>query len=225
VERLWHTGAFTLILGGDHSISISSIAYGVKALKERYGAEAELGVLWVDAHGDVNTPETTPSGNIHGMSLAVLLGYGDPRLCAIGGAYPKVKPENVAFLGTRSLDPGERTFIKDHHIQCLTMREIDYYGIGECCRRALETVSTNTAAFVISFDLDACDPSIAPAVGTSVRAGLTWREAQLILELAAEYDTFAGLELIEYAPQRDLQGSTAELGIALAESALGLRIL
>lgn len=130
VERLWQSreqnGDFILVLGGDHSISISSIAAAANALKAARGRDAELGVLWVDAHGDVNTPETTPSGNIHGMSLAALLGHGDPRLCSIGGEFPKIKPHNVAFLGTRSLDPGERNFIKQQQLSCFTMHEIDY---------------------------------------------------------------------------------------------------
>jgi arginase len=181
--------------------------------------------LWVDAHGDVNTPETSPSGNIHGMSLASLLGFGDPRLCAIGGAGPKIRPENVALIGVRDLDPGERSFIKQHNLNCFTMKEIDYYGIGEVCKRAFDTVANDTAAFLISFDFDSCDPTFAPAVSTSVRAGLTWREAHLIMELAAERPNFRGLELIEYAPELDIEGKTAELGISLAESALGKAIL
>lgn len=225
VEECWMRNDFVLILGGDHSISISSIAYAARAVKAINGPEAELGVLWVDAHGDVNTPATTPSGNIHGMSLASLLGYGDKRLCSLGGQAATIKPENVAFIGVRDLDPGERHFIRDHQLACFTMKEIDLYGIGEVCTRALERVSNNTAAFLISFDFDSCDPSFAPAVGTSVRAGLTWREAHLIMELAAERPNFRSLELIEYAPHRDVEGKTAELGISLAESALGKVIL
>lgn len=225
VEELWTRDDFALILGGDHSISISSIAYATHAVKKKCGPDAELGVLWVDAHGDVNTPDTTPSGNIHGMSLASLLGYGDRRLQHIGGIAPKIKPEHVAYIGVRDLDLGERHFIKDKKLACFTMREVDYYGIGEVCRRAFEVVANNTAAFLISFDFDSCDPSFAPAVGTSVRAGLTWREAHLIMELAAERPNFHSLELIEYAPDRDVEGKTAELGISLAESALGKSIL
>jgi arginase len=225
VAELWARGEFVLILGGDHTISISSIAYAANAVKAKFGPQAELGVLWVDAHGDANTPETTPSGNIHGMSLAVLLGHGDPRLCAIGGAGPKIKAENVAYIGVRDLDPGDRSIIKSDQIACFTMKEIDLLGIGAVCQRAFDIVSNKTAAFVVSFDFDSCDPSFAPAVGTSVRGGLTWREAHLIMELAAERSNFCGLELIEYAPARDVEGKTAELGIALAESALGKSIL
>lgn len=225
VEQVWLRDEFILILGGDHSLSVSSIAYAVRAIRQRYGQDAELGVLWVDAHGDVNTPQTTPSGNIHGMSLASLLGYGDPRLCAVGGDGAKIKAENVAFIGVRDLDPGERIFIKQHKLSCFTMKEIDSHGLGEVCRKALDTVANKTAAFIISFDFDSCDPSFVPAVGTSVRGGLTWREAHLIMELAAERNNFRGLELIEYAPERDVNGITAEVGIALAESALGKAIL
>lgn len=225
VGDLWAHDDFVLVLGGDHSISISSIAYAARAVKAKFGPQAELGVLWVDAHGDANTPETSPSGNIHGMSLAVLLGYGDPRLCAIGGVGPKIKAENVAYIGVRDLDPGDRSLIKRDNIACFTMKEIDRLGIGTVCQRAFDIVSNNTAAFVVSFDFDSCDPSFAPAVGTSVRGGLTWREAHLIMELAAERSNFRCLELIEYAPARDVEGNTAELGIALAESALGKSIL
>jgi len=225
VESVWASDEFALILGGDHSISLSSIAYASRAIKAQHGPNAELGVLWVDAHGDLNTPQTTPSGNIHGMSLACLLGYGDPRLCGVGGPGAKIKPENIAAIGTRDLDPGERQFIKDNKLACFTMKEVDFYGIGEVCTRAFDIVSRNTAAFIVSFDFDSCDPSFAPAVGTSVRAGLTWREVQLIMELAAERPNFRSLELIEYAPERDIEGKTAELGISLAESALGKSIL
>lgn len=225
VEEVWLRDDFIIIMGGDHSISISSISHASRAVRSKFGATAELGVLWVDAHGDVNTPDTTPSGNIHGMSLASLLGFGDPRLCSIAGEGPKIRPENVALLGVRDLDPGERTFIKQHNLACFTMKEIDYYGIGEVCKRAFDTVSNNTAAFLISFDFDSCDPTFAPAVSTSVRAGLTWREAHLIMELAAERPNFRGLELIEYAPELDIEGKTAELGISLSESALGKSIL
>jgi arginase len=225
VESVWINNEFALILGGDHSISLSSIAYANRAIKSQHGPNAELGVLWVDAHGDLNTPQTTPSGNIHGMSLACLLGHGDPRLCSVGGAGAKIKPEHVALIGARDLDPGDRELIKKLDLACFTMKEVDYYGIGEVCRRAFDIVSNNTAAFIVSFDFDSCDPSFAPAVGTSVRAGLTWREVQLIMELAAERPNFRSLELIEYAPQRDIEGKTAELGISLAESALGKSIL
>ena len=225
VESVWANGEFALILGGDHSISLSSIAYASRAIKAQHGPSAELGVLWVDAHGDLNTPQTTPSGNIHGMSLACLLGYGDPRLCAVGGPGVKIKPAHVASIGARDLDPGDRELIKKLGLACFTMKDVDYYGIGEVCRRAFDIVSNNTAAFIVSFDFDSCDPSFAPAVGTSVRAGLTWREVQLIMELAAERPNFRSLELIEYAPERDIEGKTAELGISLAESALGKVIL
>ena len=225
VEEIWLSGTTSLILGGDHSISISSIAYAARAIKRLHGPDAELGVLWVDAHGDVNTTETTPSGNIHGMSLSSLLGFGDPRLTEIGGPGPKLKIENIAYIGVRDLDPGERQFIKHHNIACFTMKDVDYLGIGEVCRRAFTTVTKNTKAFIVSFDFDACDPIFAPAVGTSVRAGLTWREAQLIMELAYEYPSLNGIELIEYAPELDVEGRTAELGISLAESALGKSIL
>jgi arginase len=225
IDTAWEQGYCPVILGGDHSVSITSFAHSAKAIKAKYGPDAELGLLWVDAHGDLNTPETSPSGNIHGMSVATLLGVGDQRLCAIGGTGPKLKTDNLAFIGPRLLDDGEKEFIKKNQIACFTMKEIDYLGIGEVCRRAFEKVSKNTKGFILSFDLDSCDPSFAPAVGTPVRAGLTFREAHLIMELAADHENFLGVEMIEYAPQRDIQGMTSELAIALLESALGKRIL
>jgi arginase len=226
-EAAWLSGDFLLVLGGDHSISISSIGHAARAVRAIYGEGAELGVLWVDAHGDVHTPETTPSGNIHGMALSALLGFGDSRLCSIGGAelVPKIKPENVAYIGVRDLEIEERKFIKRERIACFTMKEVDLLGIGEVCRRAYARVSRNTAAFVVSLDFDSCDPDLAPAVGTGVRGGLTWREVQLIVEMAAEESKFRSLELIEYAPERDVSGRTGELGISLAESGLGKVII
>lgn len=226
-EAAWLSRDFLLVLGGDHSISISSIAHAARAVKSIYGEKAEVGVLWVDAHGDVHTPQTTPSGNIHGMALAALLGFGDSRLCSLGGSdlVPKIKPENVAYIGVRDLEVEEREFIKRQQISCFTMKEVDLLGIGEVCRRAYERVSRDTAAFIVSLDLDSCDPELAPAVGTSVRGGLTWREVQLIVEMAAESSKFMSLELIEYAPERDADGRTAELAISLAESGVGKVIL
>jgi arginase len=225
IDSAWSGGYTPIILGGDHSISITSFSHASRAIKLKHGQDAELGLLWIDAHGDLNTPETTPSGNIHGMSVATLLGHGDPRLCSIAGEGPKLRAENLAFIGARLLDPGEKDFIKRHQISCYTMKDIDYLGIGEVCRRAFDKVSRNTKGFIVSFDLDSCDPSFAPAVGTPVRAGLTFREAHLIMEIAAEHSKFAGVELIEYAPARDIQGMTSELGIALLESAAGKSIL
>jgi arginase len=225
ITAAWKDNYFPIILGGDHSISITSFSYTVKAFREKYGPETELGLLWIDAHGDLNTTETTPSGNIHGMSVAALLGYGDPRLCSIAGDHSKLKKENLAFIGTRLLDPGEQQFIKQNRIHCYTMKEIDYHGIGEVCRRAFDQISRETKGFIVSFDLDACDPVFAPAVGTPVRAGLTSREAHLIMELASEHEKFIGVELIEYAPARDNQGITSELSITLLESAAGKSIL
>jgi arginase len=221
VAQAWESGRLPIVLGGDHSISITSFSYSLKAFRALRGKDATLGLLWVDAHGDVNTPETSPSGNIHGMAVASLLGFGDPRLCEIGGQGPKLSTEHLALLGTRLLDPGEQEFIRSKSISCFTMKDIDLHGIGEVCRRAFEKVSAHTDGFILSFDLDSCDPSFAPAVGTPVRAGLTSREAFLIMELAAENPKCMGIEMIEYAPARDIQGITSELAISLIESAVG----
>jgi arginase len=159
------------------------------------------------------------------MTLAALLGLGDQRLTKIAGDHPKLRKEDIALIGVRDLDSGERELIKREKIACFTMKDVDLIGIGAVCKQAIAKITQDTDAFIVSFDFDACDPSLAPAVGTSVRGGLTWREAHLIVELAAEHPAFHGFELIEYAPERDIGGMTAELGIALAESALGKNIL
>jgi arginase len=202
-----------------------TISVAAEVLKERHGPDAELGVLWVDAHGDVNTAQTTPSGNLHGMPGAVLLGHGEPSLVNLCGFAPKVKPRNHVLMGVRDLDGGEKDFIRAHGLSAFTMKDIDLWGIGEIARRAFAQVTRHTQGFVVSFDVDVCDPNLAPAVGTPVRGGFTFREAHLVMELAAEYESLLSVEVVEFNPEFDDRSLTCELAISLLESALGKSIL
>lgn len=212
-------GCTPLVLGGDHSLSIGSVA----ALADHHRPRgASVGVIWVDAHADMNRPDTTPSGNIHGMSLAVLLGHGEPRLTH-GRA--SVRPENASVLGARSLDAGEKRLIREIGVRVFTMSEIDERGVGPCMDEALERANAGTAGFHLSFDLDALDPRIAPGVGTPVRGGLTYREGHLVCEKASRSGRLLSLELVELNPVLDDRNQTAELGVGLVASALGAAIL
>lgn len=211
-----------LIVGGDHSLSIGTVA----ALARHHRAAGEtIGLIWVDAHADMNTPETTPSGNVHGMSLAVLLGRGHPRLTSLGGSEPSVRPENTSILGARELDEGERALIAELGVRVFTMSEIDERGIGACMHEALERAMAGTAGFHLSFDLDSLDPREAPGVGTPVQGGLTYREAHLVCEKAAGSRRMLGLEIVELNPVLDDRNHTARLAVGLVASALGQTIL
>ena len=218
-------GAMPVILGGDHALSMVTISVAAEVLKQRHGPDAELGLLWVDAHGDLNTPDTTPSGNLHGMPASVLMGRGEPSLVNLAGFAPKVKPENFVLMGVRDLDQGEREHIHTNGLTAYTMKDIDMWGIGEIARRAFEKVSRNTQGVVVSFDMDVCDPNLAPAVGTPVRGGFTFREAHLVMEMTAELPNLMSVELVEFNPVLDNQSLTCELAISLLESALGKSIL
>ena len=212
-------GCTPLVLGGDHSLSIGSVA----AVADHYRSAGEgVGVIWVDAHADMNRPQTTPSGNIHGMSLAVLLGHGEPRLTR-GGAC--VGPDNVSVLGARDLDEGEKRLIRELGVRVFTMSEIDERGVGPCMDEALERACSGASGFHLSFDLDALDPRIAPGVGTPVRGGLTYREGHLVCEKASRSGRLLSLELVELNPVLDDRNQTAELGVGLVASALGATIL
>ncbi len=222
VERVLEHGCLPLVLGGDHSLSIGSVAAVARHHRERGEA---LGVIWVDAHADMNTPETTPSGNIHGMSLAVLLGRGHPRLTGLAGGGPAVHPRNASVLGARELDPGERALVAELGVRVFTMSEIDERGIGPCVEEALERANDGTAGFHLSFDLDSLDPREAPGVGTPVQGGLTYREAHLVCEKAAASGRLRGLEVVELNPVLDDRNLTARLAVGLVASALGQTIL
>ncbi|PTL38584.1 arginase [Alkalicoccus saliphilus] len=211
-------GSFPLILGGDHSIAIGSLA-GTAKDKEN------LGVIWYDAHGDLNTGETSPSGNIHGMPLAVSLGLGDKSLTEIGGFSPKVKPENVVLIGARSLDEGERKLIREKGIKVYTMHEIDRIGMPQVMEEASEYVTNGTDGVHLSLDLDALDPSDAPGVGTPVVGGPTYRETHLAMEILAEKNIVTSAEFVEVNPILDMKNQTAEAAVALIGSLFGEKLL
>ena len=212
-------GCMPLVLGGDHSLSIGSVA----AVAEDYRRRGEsIGVIWVDAHADMNRPHTSPTGNIHGMSLAVLLGHGEHRLVR---SVPSVKPENASVLGARELDPGERALIAELGVRVFTMSEIDERGVAACMDEALERANAGTTGFHLSLDLDALDPRVAPGVGTPVQGGLTYREGHLVCEKAARWGRLLSLEVVELNPVLDDRNHTALLAVGLVASALGKTIL
>jgi arginase len=211
-------GHFPLFIGGDHSQSIGTVA----ALAEEHrGRGGRMGLIWLDAHGDMNTPATTPSGNVHGMPLAIALGMGDETLVRFLGFSPKVAPEHVALIGVRDLDPGERGIVNDSGVHVFTMSEIDRRGIFSVMEEAIAVATNGTQALHVSFDMDVVDPAIAPGVGTPVRGGLSYREAHLAMELLAESKRLTSLEVVETNPILDVRNSTAALGVELILSALG----
>lgn len=211
-----------LILGGDHSLSIGTVAAVARHHRE---LDQSIGLIWVDAHADMNTPETSPSGNVHGMSLAVLLGLGHPRLTGLGGGPAAVRPQNVSILGARELDPGERVLLNELGVRVFTMSEIDERGIAVCMDEALVRAGEGTAGFHLSFDLDSLDPLEAPGVGTPVQGGLTYREGHLVCEKAAASGRLVSLEIVELNPVLDDRNRTAHLAVGLVASALGRSIL
>lgn len=211
-------GRFPLVLGGDHSIAIGTLA-GVSRNK------TSVGVIWYDAHSDVNTAETSPSGNIHGMALAVAMGYGHPALVGIGDGRSKVKPENVAIIAARCLDPGERRFLKEKGVTVFTMHEVDRFGISRVMEQALATVTRGTDGVHISFDLDSLDPLEAPGVGTPVQAGVSLRESLLAMEIVAEAGVATSAEFVEANPTLDVQNKTAKAAVELITSLMGEKIL
>lgn len=211
-------GHFPLILGGDHSLSIGSIA----GIAKHY---ENLGVIWYDAHGDLNTDETSPSGNIHGMSLAANLGLGAEQLTNILDYTPKIKPENVVIIGARDLDPGERDLIKRKNIKVFTMQEIDRLGMPQVMAKTINYLKDRTDGVHLSLDLDALDPTEAPGVGTPVIGGLTYRESHLAMEMLAEANLIISAEFVEVNPILDVKNKTAELAVELIGSLLGKNLL
>lgn len=211
-------GDFPLVLGGDHSIAIGTLA----GIANKY---ENLGVIWYDAHGDLNTGETSPSGNIHGMPLAVSLGIGHTSLTEIGGYAPKIKPENIVIVGARSLDEGEKELIREKGIKVFTMHEIDRLGMTTVMEEAISHVSRNTDGLHLSFDLDALDPQDAPGVGTPVVGGTTYREAHLAMEILAERNIVTSAEFVEVNPILDNKNQTAEAAVALIGSLFGEKLL
>lgn len=216
-------GCFPLILGGDHSLSIGS----VPAVAAHYRARGErIGVLWVDAHTDMNTPDTTPSGNIHGMSLAALAGLGPDSLTRImGDPAPAVDPANICVIAARDIDDREKEVVRAAGIRVFTMSEVDERGIASCVDEALERLNDGTAGFHLSYDLDGLDPMVAPGVGTPVPGGLTYREGHLVCEKIARSGTLVSLEFVEVNPVLDERNGTARMAVDLMASALGKAIL
>ncbi|MDA8442237.1 MAG: arginase, partial [Peptococcaceae bacterium] len=210
-------GRIPLVIGGDHSIGIGTLA-GMAQVKQR------LGVLWFDTHGDANSPRTTSSGNIHGMPLAVSLGVGDDKLVAVGGSGHKIQAENVVLIGIRNLDQEEREFLRQTRVTVFTMRDIDQLGMKEVMRRALDIVTEDTDGVHVSFDLDVIDPTEAPGVGTPVSGGINYREAHLAMELVAESGIMSSMEVAEVNPILDTRNKTAELAVGLISSAFGKSI-
>ena len=222
VEQIVHHNHFPLVLGGDHSIAIGTIS-GIAAHTKK--KRKKLGVLWIDAHGDFNTPESSPSGNIHGMPLAVCVGLGPRPLRSVAGSFRKVEPENVVIIGLRTLDAGERENIKKFGVKIFTMEEIDKYGIHRVMRRAFEQIAEKVDYLHVSFDLDSVDPVYAPGVGTPVKGGLDYREAHLIMEMLAESKRMTSLEIVEVNPIVDNRNQSAEFAVELVQSAFGKKIL
>jgi arginase len=222
VSAILDEGDFPLVLGGDHSIAMGTFA-GTSCHFRKKGES--VGLLWFDAHGDMNVPGSSPSGNIHGMPLAHLLGKGDPDLMNIQGFSPKVNPENVALIGIRDIDAGERRRIKKSGIHAFTMREIDEHGMAAVSRRALEVVNNGTAGFHVSFDVDGCDPTVIPGSGTLVPGGVSFREAHLLMEYCADDGNMISMEIAELNPFLDEGNVSAERALQLILSAMGKSIL
>lgn len=222
IERIMGLGHFPLVLGGDHSIAVGTVS-GIAAYARRQGQR--VGLLWIDAHGDINTPESSPSGNIHGMPLAALLGFGAEELTGVAGPPPKVDSTNVALVGIRSLDSGEKKRLKETGVQVHTMSDIDRHGVPRVMQKALARVTEGTDYVHVSFDLDAVDPSVAPGVGTPVKGGLDYREAHLIMEVIADAGVMTSLEMVEVNPILDQGNASAAFAVELVQSAFGKKIL
>ena len=222
IERIAADGRVPLVLGGDHSVAIGTVS-GMSGLFRKQGKK--LGMIWVDAHADMNTPESSPSGNIHGMPLACLIGLGPRELTELDGYAPKVDPANVAIVGLRSVDQVERQNVHDAGVHAFTMRDIDERGLRSVMREAIELATRGTAGFHLSVDMDAVDPQEAPGVGTPVRGGITYREAHLAMETVCDSGVMVSMEVVEVNPVIDEVNRTALLAVELVMSAMGKRIL
>jgi arginase len=228
-ERLYKTAlaaleknGLPLVVGGDHSLAAGSVAATAEFVKRE---NKPLGLIWVDAHGDINTPASSDSGNVHGMPLASLLGPEPAELSRIGGFSPKVSPEHTVLIGIRNLDTREKEILRDSGAHVFTMKDIDRSGIASVVEQALAIAGTDTAGLHVSFDLDVCDPAIAPGVGTPVKGGLNYREAHMVMEMIADSGLLRALDLVEVNPILDDRNTTAILATELAASALGQKIL
>jgi len=215
-------GAIPIVLGGDHSLAAGSVAAAAAWMRKSH---KKLGLIWVDAHGDMNTPDTSDSGNVHGMPLAALLGSEPAELAKIGGDTPAVLPEHTVLVGIRNLDEIEKELVKASKVHVFTMKDIDRLGITQVMERAVTLAGQGTGGIHVSFDMDVCDPAIAPGVGTAVKGGLDYREAHVVMEMAAESGRLTSLDLVEVNPTLDIRNTTAALGCELALSAMGKQIL
>jgi arginase len=215
-------GGLPLVLGGDHSLAAGSVAATAAHVRAAGGA---LGLIWVDAHADMNTPATSGSGNVHGMPLAALVGSEPAELSRIGGISPTVRPEQTALVGIRNLDAREKELVRAAGVHVFTMKDIDRAGIAAVVEQALAVAGRGTAGLHLSFDMDVCDPSVAPGVGTPVRGGLDYREAHMVMEMVADSGLLRALDLVEVNPILDDRNMTAVLGAELVASALGQKIL
>lgn len=220
--KTMQAGQIPLVIGGDHSIAMGTVS-GVSAyFREK---NADIGLIWFDAHGDMNLPGTSPSGNIHGMPLGHLLGHGDKDLSNILNQCPAVKPENVVLIGIRDIDDHERELIRSSGVTAFTMRDIDEHGMAHVCRETLNIVNADTAGFHISFDVDGCDPSVIPGSGTLVPGGVSFREAHQLLENCADTGRMTSMEVVELNPFLDQANVSAERTVLLIQSAFGRNIL
>jgi arginase len=218
VDKIITSGSFPLVLGGDHSIAIGTLAGVANHYKN-------LGVIWYDAHGDLNTAETSPSGNIHGMPLAVSLGVGHPDLTEIGEFSPKIKPENIVIIGARALDHGEKELIKKLGIKVYTMHEVDRLGMTRVMEETIAYLKDRTDGVHLSLDLDGLDPTDAPGVGTPVTGGISYRESHLAMEMLAESNLITSAEFVEVNPILDEKNKTAVAAVALMSSLFGDKLL
>jgi arginase len=215
-------GKAPLVIGGDHSIAVGTVAGVAKFFRKK---RQKLGLIWIDAHADMNSPQSSPSGNVHGMPLACCVGIGPPELTKLFGFAPKVEPANVALVGIRDVDILERAHVRETGIHAFTMRDIDERGLQKVMAQAIAVASKGTAGFHLSFDLDYVDPSDAPGVGTPVRGGATYREAHLAMEMICDSGAMVSMECVEVNPVLDEANRTADLAVELILSAMGKKIL
>lgn len=222
VETAMAEGCIPITIGGDHSLAIGSIAGASQYYKKR---EESFGLVWFDAHGDINTPDTSASANLHGMPLAISLGKGEARLTELGGFAPKVEAKRTVLIGLRDVDPPEKTLIRELGIHAFTMRDIDHLSMGSLTELTLELVGSDISGIHLSFDIDVMDPEIAPGVTTMAPGGMSYREAHLALTLLAETGLVRSIDFVELNPARDIRNRTAELMVDLVKTSLGHKIM
>lgn len=222
VRRSLDAGEIPIVLGGDHSIAIGTVSGVAEHCRAR---GQKVGLIWVDAHADMNTPESSPSGNIHGMPLATLCGLGHPRLVEMGGFWPKVEPRHVCLIGIRDIDEIERRIVRQSGIHAYTMRDVDERGMRAIIQESIGFATDGTGGFHVSFDLDGMDPRDVPGTGTPVKGGISWREANLLMEMISDSGRMTSLEVTELNPILDVKNQSGEVAVDVILSAFGKRIL